>query len=315
VNEILEQDRRDFELIVRINGSEDETANLLREIKDPRLRIVEDSQNIGTRTFLDLLRYGTGQYLTWISDEDELNWRALDIGLSVLDRDIEVGVAFFSIVVGKKAHFVERPDRRLSRFESLTSALSYSGCGGAIVRREMVISLLNLQAATDDHAYALWNNYPIGFVCFVGVARYSGSRAHSCSATLITQRRFAQSTNNWNEGRHRPPHYFPEAEFDRLISSILNARLIRERNLRFVVDSWLLASWVRNVAGFRKEVRLPLLKENYDSRVVGQYESHINQLRLGSALGRWSFLLRNLLTVPTQVKRLSVESRSPQVPK
>lgn len=74
LDSIVAQSVQDWELIVRDDGSTDNTSEILREYekKDARIRVVEDTERRGAmRGFEWLLeRYGTGEYVAFADQDD-----------------------------------------------------------------------------------------------------------------------------------------------------------------------------------------------------------------------------------------------------
>jgi glycosyltransferase involved in cell wall biosynthesis len=88
VESVLAQTFPDFELIVLDNASTDETPNILKRVKDSRLRIVRHTANIGaTANFNAALREAHGEWVKILCADDLLypdclNQQMLNTGLS-----------------------------------------------------------------------------------------------------------------------------------------------------------------------------------------------------------------------------------------
>jgi len=103
VASILNQDYRDFELIVADNASTDATASLLAGIADPRLRHVRRAQNIGWRAnFNQSLHDTETDYVALVGDDDRLLPGALTRAVTFLDQTPGAGLVHtsFNIIDG-----------------------------------------------------------------------------------------------------------------------------------------------------------------------------------------------------------------------
>src|SRR4051812_35115688 len=90
---ILQQDYRDFELIVADNASTDATASLLAGIADPRLHHVRREHNIGWRAnFNHALHDADSEYVALVGDDDRLLPGALTRAVTFLDEAPSVGL-------------------------------------------------------------------------------------------------------------------------------------------------------------------------------------------------------------------------------
>jgi len=300
VRALLSSERVDFELIVRLNGSEDDTGILLASINDPRLHILPTSENIGTRTFFEIAKLATGDVVTWISDEDNLDVDAALEIVSQLEADPRIKVAFGAIVVGKsqqKVTLQSTDDYSNSKLQ----LMQFSGCGGIFIRRDSLTQTLKMKVDSETTAYHLWNYYPIGFLA----SRCVGSKLHAASRVVVTQSRYANTTNNWsreaNSETLRHPHYYPQSEFDRLVSNTLNT-LIDDSPLRqrLKLSAKLGLLYARRKRDYLEPAFVSLLMENYPQLQVDTYISHIQQKHLD----KW--LLRKMRAIGEVVVLLPV---------
>jgi hypothetical protein len=74
VRSALAQDYHNFEVLVSDNASDDNTAEVLKEIQDPRLRVVRQARNIGLRlNWNACLAEARGDYIVFVSDDDRID--------------------------------------------------------------------------------------------------------------------------------------------------------------------------------------------------------------------------------------------------
>jgi glycosyltransferase involved in cell wall biosynthesis len=106
VASVLDQDCRDFELVVADNASTDATSALLADVADPRLRHVRRPQNLGWRAnFNDALRDTESEYVALVADDDRLLPGALARAVQCLDDAPSVGLVHttFHVIDGAGA--------------------------------------------------------------------------------------------------------------------------------------------------------------------------------------------------------------------
>ena len=95
IQNILGQTFRDFELIVCDNASTDETREFVADFRDPRIRYIRNSNNIGVAAnWVNSIQLATGEYCTIIGDDDRWHPTFLQRMLAPLIQDISVDIAF-----------------------------------------------------------------------------------------------------------------------------------------------------------------------------------------------------------------------------
>lgn len=90
---LLDQDFRDFELIIADNASEDRTAEICRVFaaQDARIRYLQNDKNIGAAANYNLtLKEARGEYFKWAAHDDVCLQTFLSRCIEVLDRNDDV---------------------------------------------------------------------------------------------------------------------------------------------------------------------------------------------------------------------------------
>lgn len=73
IQSVLKQSDRDFELIVSIDKSDDDSGNVVKRFHDPRLKVYQHQNRLGmTANYQFLLSKATGQWITIIGQDDAL---------------------------------------------------------------------------------------------------------------------------------------------------------------------------------------------------------------------------------------------------
>lgn len=295
---LLASPRWDFEVVVRDNYSTDNTLELLNGIQDARLKIYCAPENQGTLTFYEASKLATGDIVTWLSDEDSFQFPELDFILDQFRQDRECNVMFGGIIVGAKAREVRFPEATVTdTVQACITALSFSGCGGLFVRRAALPAANTFEVRSLEDAYVLWNYYPVGFFA----SRCLGRTLKMTSRIVVIQTRFARTTNNWSEAspsqsNTRVPHYYPDSVFERLASNIVNVFSKRlPLPIKFRVTVRLIYLFRLQTASFSNPVFHNLLRENYAEETVRTYLTHVNSLRLNTAMGRNIWTIKKIV--------------------
>ena len=302
---LLSTPREDIEVVVRDDCSTDNTLELLRTIEDVRLKIHVAPENQGTINFFEISKLATGNIVTWLSDEDDFQFEELDFILTNFKDDANCNVMFGSIVVGAMARRVVFADETITDpVRACITALSFSGCGGLFVRRSALAVAHSLNVRDLDDAYTLWNYYPVGFFA----SRCVTQSLTTTSRVVVTQSRFARTTNNWSEvashSSGRTPHYYPESVFDRLASNLVNVYLkplpavVRLLLAYRLIRLFRLLSTIYSNPAFHD-----LLRENYPAETVQSYLNHICTLRLSHPIGRFLWSHGKTFTLPAKFRQ------------
>jgi SAM-dependent methyltransferase len=92
IDSVLNQTFKDWELIVISDGSTDNTRQVVRRYKDPRIIFLE-KENAGPASARNYgLRHARGEYIAYCDDDDEILPYHLQTMVNYLDRHPEVGL-------------------------------------------------------------------------------------------------------------------------------------------------------------------------------------------------------------------------------
>jgi glycosyltransferase involved in cell wall biosynthesis len=105
---ILNQTFRDFELIVVDDDSRDNTARILEEFRDEKMRVVHNDQNLGISATLNKgLALARGEYIA-LQDHDDISApERLAVQVAFLDNNAQIGM------VGSSCNVIDEAGRTL----------------------------------------------------------------------------------------------------------------------------------------------------------------------------------------------------------
>src|SRR5438477_8596599 len=96
IKSILDQTRRDLELIIWDDGSSDDTLATARQLagNDPRILIIEGKHQGQPGVLLEAGKIARGEYIGWVDSDDVLAPTALQETAAILDSRPEVGMVY-----------------------------------------------------------------------------------------------------------------------------------------------------------------------------------------------------------------------------
>lgn len=145
VNSILDQTYTDFELIVVDDGSNDESAEILRSYRDERVRLLQSGKNIGLTKSLNIgLSHARGRYIARQDVDDISLSNRLQKQVEYLHQHPEIAV------VGTWIEQIDTNGTKLGRVAyplgsaEIRERLLHENClchGSVLMRREQVTDL------------------------------------------------------------------------------------------------------------------------------------------------------------------------------
>ena len=96
IKSILDQTRRELELIIWDDGSSDDTLATARQLagNDPRIHIIEGKHQGQPGVLLEAGKIARGDYIGWVDSDDVLAPTALQETAAILDSRPEVGMVY-----------------------------------------------------------------------------------------------------------------------------------------------------------------------------------------------------------------------------
>ncbi len=90
IDSVLNQTFTDFEIVIVDNQSTDDTVKIIREYKDPRIKLFINDTNIGiTPNWSKVMEYSTGEYMKVLPADDFLYPECLALQVKVFEDDKE----------------------------------------------------------------------------------------------------------------------------------------------------------------------------------------------------------------------------------
>lgn len=114
VGSVLNQTRKDFELIVWDDGSTDNTIEAARKIAgdDPRVKIIAGEHVGSVKSLNRAAAYATAPYIAWVDSDDAIAPTCLGDTSAVLDMNPKIGMVYTGYVYMDRTGKVRGPGKR-----------------------------------------------------------------------------------------------------------------------------------------------------------------------------------------------------------
>lgn len=99
VQSALAQTYRDFEIVIVDDGSTDNTLEVMRDLKDPRIRLVQKEHSGGPATRNRCITEARGEFLVWVDSDDHILPQTLELYANELSRDPDIDVLYGDLQV------------------------------------------------------------------------------------------------------------------------------------------------------------------------------------------------------------------------
>jgi len=148
VESVLRQSHKDLELIVIDDGSTDKTPDIIKQIKDNRLKVIKLKENRKFHPRNIGLKHATGKYIAFQNSDDVWSVDKLEKQLKYLEQQPEVGVVFTQVkLINEKGNAIKSWAENLfqtpnkDRIEWLRHFLTKGNClciSSALIRRSIL---------------------------------------------------------------------------------------------------------------------------------------------------------------------------------
>ena len=117
IESVLNQTYRNVEVVVVDDCSKDNTVEIVRGIKDPRVRLICNEKNLGmTGNWNKCIRESKGKYVKLLPGDDFISERCIEKSLKVLKAHKEVSL----VIVG--SHLVDNDDKIIGKYAHWSKA-------------------------------------------------------------------------------------------------------------------------------------------------------------------------------------------------
>jgi len=163
IDSVLNQSHRDFEFLIIKDCSTDETRDLILSYDDPRIRLVDNEENIKqTRSLNKGLRLASGEIIARLDADDVCHPRRLEMQVDYLRKNPDVAV------VGSSFRWIDESGKVTGRCWRPESDLALRwmqffecpiGCGAAAFRKSVIWNELGGfdESITVPQDWELWS--------------------------------------------------------------------------------------------------------------------------------------------------------------
>ncbi|MEE2788662.1 MAG: glycosyltransferase family A protein [Myxococcota bacterium] len=197
IQSVLDQDFKEYELVIVDDGSTDQTPNVVRGFTDPRIRYIRKDVNEGrSPTRNRAIAEARGEYVLWMADDDLLMPGVLRLYDETLTAEPHIDVMYghlqlFDHETGRDLNLFE-PNDWTGQDQAIIGAKLYGSCvpDGGTANRRTLYAKVGSGPYDDEFVraqdYELWTR-------IVGHARF-----RKVDATVYRYRKHAGGTS-WGE--------------------------------------------------------------------------------------------------------------------
>lgn len=110
LSSILEQTYKNFELLVINDGSVDKTEQIVKNVKDKRIKIVKNEQNLGVTKSLNIgLKMSKGEYIARCDGDDVNNLNRFKTQIEFLDKNKDY------VLVGSNFEIIDEKGKKIGQ--------------------------------------------------------------------------------------------------------------------------------------------------------------------------------------------------------
>lgn len=268
VMEVLSVANDKFEVVICDNYSLDGSFEKIRKIKDDRVKIFRNEENLGSlANFCRALNHGIGQYLFYINDRDNVDAFKITKLISILEQIKKENVAF--AVCSETVNLED--DYKI--FHAGKEAILEFSCKighptGYIFRRDIWHKINNRTLLFEKQCYG---DYPYTQVCAIMAKRYNG--AYIFGDICDTRREridFSKIKSGYYQGRRdKRLWYSPEVQWRELF--IANKFLKKIHIDEDVLNEMLIRRYkkylYREVIEYKDIISKPLNTSHYNLKI------------------------------------------------
>ena len=147
IDSILNQTFDNFEYIIINDGSTDNSLNIIKSYKDKRIKIINNSKNIGiSRSLNKGINYATGEYLARHDADDISDLDRLKLQLEYLDKnDVDLVDTSIAFIDKDDNYLYDYEERNFMPEETLSHLFFYEINHGTILCKRSLIEKNKIQ--------------------------------------------------------------------------------------------------------------------------------------------------------------------------
>lgn len=140
---VLQQTHQNLECIVVVDGSKDDTVNILSEIKDSRLRYYQHDMSMGASAARNTgILHSSGKYIAFLDDDDEWTLNKLEKQLKLIENSPnKVGMVYcWMDYYNENNEIIRRhhPTLKGNVFKDVLESQRIGGCPTLLVRKSVI---------------------------------------------------------------------------------------------------------------------------------------------------------------------------------
>lgn len=207
IQSVLNQTFADFELIISDDASEDDTEEIVRHIKDARVKYFRNKNNIGIcQNFNRLIKLSKGEYIKFLCADDVLRPNLLERFTEVMDGSSKIGLCFCrNEWIDENGKFIKYygkyPTNLIIKSKEAFRHFLFEGNGSAphsavMVRRNCFSELGNFEVINDKTGWGedweMWlrilSKYDLGYITdpLIRIRRHKNTLTHFAYKNNLT---------------------------------------------------------------------------------------------------------------------------------
>lgn len=144
VGSVLSQSFRDFEVVVVDDGSTDRSAEIVRDINDPRIRLVSQENGGPSKARNTGVREAKGEWILFLDADDELLPGALECYNHLINKNPKadfIACSFYNQCGSERTTGIQQRERELDNpFKEHVLGNFFTRTGAFICKRELIIA-------------------------------------------------------------------------------------------------------------------------------------------------------------------------------
>lgn len=220
IDSILNQTFMDFEFLIINDGSIDKTADILQSYTDPRIRIVNNEENMGlTKSLNRGLKIARGRYIARMDADDISYPRRLEVQYEYMEKNPDVGIVDNWVNIIDSEGNVTSSLKWNCSSEDIYYTLNFRNClvhGSTFLRKDLVMDNGGYNETIKvSQDFELWNRIS------------KVAKIHKIQETLIKRRVTSDSIGHRMKSKQlETRRNVVRNNFERLINGKIDERIV-----------------------------------------------------------------------------------------